>query len=145
MSSVWTRWWEAYGSTWHIFAMVTGFKALLAGSTQLYRSTDFEQHRHALAVAYKQPTTKWYAADGPGTEAALSSAPLFALLQGLLARLAALIDSSILEFRAGEGPSRAALLFHRGTVIVLDVVLYVGALLYVTTWSRRTRVEVRRS
>ncbi|KAK3007222.1 hypothetical protein RJ639_016688 [Escallonia herrerae] len=104
--------------------------ALLATCTKLllvpaYRSTDFEVHRHWLALTHTLPLAQWYSDEtSPWT---LDYPPFFAHFEHLISLFAHLVDPTIAHLHKGlDFSSPSFILFHRFTVIASDVVLYYG-------------------
>ncbi|CAM9704924.1 unnamed protein product, partial [Phaeothamnion confervicola] len=106
-----------------LFAVATLVKVLLLAA-DLYRSTDFEVHRNWLAITYSLPPKRWYFNEG--SEWTLDYPPFFAWLERLLSLLAVRVDSAMVELESFNYASRAAVIFQKGTVIVLDTALPLG-------------------
>eukprot|EP00850_Spirogloea_muscicola_P023058 SM000325S12651 [mRNA] locus=s325:44595:46594:- [translate_table: standard] len=98
----------------------TAFKLLLVPA---YRSTDFEVHRHWMALTRSLPLAQWYADET--SEWTLDYPPLFAWLERLLAIPAAAVDPLMVDLHGGLGyASPATVLYLRSTVMVADCLLY---------------------
>ena len=103
-----------------------------------YRSTDFDVHRNWLAVTRHLPIAEWYFDDVNGTTVhTLDYPPGFAYFEYILSRnpitnlllRAGAVDDrcfALLGDHENE-PSDACVVFQRSTVIVSDVVLWIGA------------------
>ncbi|XP_073111689.1 dolichyl pyrophosphate Glc1Man9GlcNAc2 alpha-1,3-glucosyltransferase-like [Elaeis guineensis] len=91
-----------------------------------YHSTDFEVHRHWLALTSSLPLARWYSdASSPWT---LDYPPLFAYFELLLSLPASLLDPTIVDLVAGQNyAASSALLFQRVSVAAADLVLLLGA------------------
>eukprot|EP00850_Spirogloea_muscicola_P021320 SM000244S08555 [mRNA] locus=s244:117083:119975:- [translate_table: standard] len=101
-------------------SVATAVKLLLVPA---YRSTDFEVHRHWMALTRSLPLVQWYADET--SEWTLDYPPLFAWLERLLAIPAAAVDPLIVDLHGGLGyASPATVLYLRSTVMVADCLLY---------------------
>lgn len=97
-------------------------KVLLAPS---YRSTDFEVHRHWLALTSSLPISQWYVdASSPWT---LDYPPLFAYFEFLLSIPAAIVDPGIVDIRNLGYDAESVVVFQRLSVVFADLSLFVGA------------------
>ncbi|CAA7403810.1 unnamed protein product [Spirodela intermedia] len=97
-------------------------KVLLAPA---YRSTDFEVHRHWLALTSSLPISQWYVdASSPWT---LDYPPLFAYFEFLLSIPAAIVDPAIVDIRNLGYEAESVVLFQRLSVVFADLSLLVGA------------------
>ncbi|OAY75378.1 putative dolichyl pyrophosphate Glc1Man9GlcNAc2 alpha-1,3-glucosyltransferase [Ananas comosus] len=106
-----------------MWGAATCVKLLLVPS---YRSTDFEVHRHWLALTSSLPVSRWYVdASSPWT---LDYPPLFALFELLLALPASLLDPAIVRLRHGRDYSApSAVLFLRLSAAAADLLLLLAA------------------
>lgn len=91
-----------------------------------YHSTDFEVHRHWLALTSSLPLARWYSdASSPWT---LDYPPLFAYFELLLSLPASLLDPTIVDLVAGQNYATPfAILFQRLSVAAADLVLFLAA------------------
>ena len=100
-----------------------------------YRSTDFDVHRNWLAITRNLPIEEWYFNDVNGTTRhTLDYPPAFAFFEWLLANnpLTSFLlkeDTRCLKLLPDfdNDPSPTCVAFQRSTVILSDVVLWVGA------------------
>ena len=117
------------------FILLSSIKWLLVPT---YRSTDFDVHRNWLAITHHLPISEWYYDDVNGTTVhTLDYPPLFAFFEAALSNniiTKRLLDSGWLDARCLEllpdtdnEPSDHCVRFHRGTVILSDVILFGGA------------------
>eukprot|EP00897_Mesotaenium_endlicherianum_P001272 jgi/Mesen1/1172/ME000124S00207 len=105
-----------------LLAVVSCFKFLLVPA---YRSTDFEVHRHWLAITHSLPISKWYVDET--SEWTLDYPPLFAWLERGLSMLGAVVDPRMVDLQGGLNyASPVTILFQRATVVALDSVLFFG-------------------
>ncbi|KAI8572482.1 hypothetical protein RHMOL_Rhmol01G0202600 [Rhododendron molle] len=91
-----------------------------------YHSTDFEVHRHWLALTHSLPLSHWYSDHtSPWT---LDYPPFFAHFERFLSLFARLLlDPTILHLHDGlDNSSPSLIVFHRLTVILADSVLVYG-------------------
>lgn len=120
-----------------IIVLATTLKVLLIPS---YFSTDFDVHRNWLAITRHLPLQEWYFDDvGGQTVHTLDYPPGFAWFEYLLSNnfiTNKLLETEWLDERClqllpdnDNTPSERCVVFHRCTVIISDVVLYLGAYL----------------
>jgi alpha-1,3-glucosyltransferase len=115
-----------------ILVIYTCFKILLMPT---YRSTDFDVHRNWLAITHNLPISQWYFDDVNGTTVhTLDYPPLFAFFEAALSNnplTAALLPENdrCLDLLPDNdnSPSGECVVFHRSTVILSDIVLWIGA------------------
>jgi len=104
-----------------VFIAIILVKILLVPS---YYSTDYEVHRNWKAITFSLRPSKWYFdATSPWT---LDYPPLFAIFEALWARLAALVDPSMVQLSALDHQSWASLIFMRMSVMASDLCLLGG-------------------
>lgn len=117
------------------FLLLSALKHLLIPT---YRSTDFDVHRNWLAITHHLPLSEWYFDDvDGGTVHTLDYPPLFAFFESFLSNnyiTKALLCNGWLDERCLEllpdvdnEPSDNCIKFHRCTVILSDIVLFIGA------------------
>lgn len=103
-------------------AIATLVKLLLVPA---YHSTDFEVHRHWLALTHSLPLRFWYADET--SEWTLDYPPFFAFFERFLALFASRIDPRIVDLVDGHNyDDDSVVLFQRVTVMVADGMLYWG-------------------
>jgi alpha-1,3-glucosyltransferase len=117
------------------FILITCIKILCIPS---YRSTDFDVHRNWLAITRHLPLEEWYFDDGHGTTVhTLDYPPMFAYFEYIISNnplTNLLLSREILDERClallpdtDNQPSSECIVFQRMTVIVCDLVLWIGA------------------
>lgn len=115
-----------------VLVIVTCFKILLMPT---YRSTDFDVHRNWLALTKNLPLSEWYFDDVNGTTVhTLDYPPAFAFFEWILSnnpitsRVLPKNDDRCLDLLPDfdNDPSDACVVFHRSTVIISDIILWIG-------------------
>ena len=125
------------------FLLLSCMKWLLVPS---YRSTDFDVHRNWLAITHHLPISEWYFDDVNSTTVhTLDYPPLFAFFESSLSNnyiTKSLLESGLLDSRCLEllpddnnSPSDQCVKFQRATVILSDVILFIGAYLATKSMS----------
>ncbi|XP_073395060.1 dolichyl pyrophosphate Glc1Man9GlcNAc2 alpha-1,3-glucosyltransferase-like [Physcomitrium patens] len=105
-----------------LVGIATCVKVLLVPA---YHSTDFEVHRHWLAITHSLPLKEWYSDES--SQWTLDYPPFFAFFERFLAIFASWFDPQIVDLVNGQNYAvRSVVLFQRGTVMAADLVLYWG-------------------
>lgn len=104
------------------FSTAACLKLLLIPS---YHSTDFEVHRHWLALTHSLPLSNWYSDEtSPWT---LDYPPFFAYFERFLSVFAHFIDPQIVDINNGLNyKANSVIYFQRITVILSDLWLLYG-------------------
>lgn len=134
------------------FLLLSSVKYLLIPS---YFSTDFDVHRNWLAITHHLPLNQWYFDDvDGGTVHTLDYPPLFAFFEWGLSNnfvTEKLLESGWLDERClallpddDNEPSNRCIRFHRCTVILSDVMLFLGAYLASRAFSDVKKSNGRR-
>lgn len=124
LSSILTPW------QWQSLTLSTLVKALLIPT---YHSTDFEVHRHWLALTRSLPLSQWYFDET--SQWTLDYPPFFAYFSWLLSIPAAWWDARIVDIEAGlEYDAWSCIIFMRLSVIITELVLC-GALFALSNTS----------
>mmetsp|Transcript_12772 Transcript_12772/g.34339 ORF Transcript_12772/g.34339 Transcript_12772/m.34339 type:complete len:692 (+) Transcript_12772:40-2115(+) len=115
----WRDWWER-----DMVVVALCVRALLL---HMYVSTDFEVHRHWMALTWHRPLADWYVLENisPWT---LDYPPLFAYFERALAQAAVWIDPSMISPLEALGVKTPALVaFQRATVALAEIPLFLAA------------------
>ncbi|CAA0820682.1 Probable dolichyl pyrophosphate Glc1Man9GlcNAc2 alpha-1-3-glucosyltransferase [Striga hermonthica] len=108
-------WWPAL--------VAAAFKLLLIPA---YRSTDFEVHRHWLALTHSLPLPQWYS--DATSQWTLDYPPFFAYFENFLSVIASKVDPTMTDLHRGlDYASPRTILFQRISVALSDVVLACAA------------------
>ncbi|GBG26698.1 Dolichyl pyrophosphate Glc1Man9GlcNAc2 alpha-1,3-glucosyltransferase [Hondaea fermentalgiana] len=123
-------------------------KLMLLPSSQ---SSEFDRQGAWLSRTLYKPIAAWYEESAePGNEAfPLECAPGFALFKAVLARVAWVLDPTLIvedptasaATAAGDG-NRTFILFQRASVILTEPLMLLGVLLYCTTWPSTTTTDM---
>ncbi|GLJ15930.1 hypothetical protein SUGI_0263270 [Cryptomeria japonica] len=87
-----------------------------------YHSTDFEVHRHWMALTHSLPLSQWYADESsPWT---LDYPPFFAWFEKFLSVAGAWVDAHMVDLHMLNYNAQTVIVFQRTTVIFADLLLY---------------------
>jgi alpha-1,3-glucosyltransferase len=126
----------AFNAAAWIFSIATCIKLLLVPA---YRSTDFEVHRHWLALTSSLPIRQWYL--DTSSIWTLDYPPLFAHFSYLLSLPASLFDSAITSLSFDGSHTPGTVLYLRLTAALSDLSLFIATYRLVST-SRRSLFTV---
>lgn len=101
-----------------VFLLSLAFKLLVSPA---YHSTDFEVHRHWLALTRSLPLAQWYFDET--SIWTLDYPPFFAYFSRILAVPVSWLDAQLVNLLALEYASSSGKLVMRATVIVTELVL----------------------
>lgn len=125
---------------WSVVFSITAVKFLLISS---YRSTDFEVHRHWLAITHNLKRDKWYYDET--SRWTLDYPPFFAWFECALSYVAAQVDPAMLRISNLNYASWCTVVFMRTSVIFTDI-LYAYAVYRccrsISRFQRRQKVDV---
>ncbi|KAI6227232.1 putative dolichyl pyrophosphate Glc1Man9GlcNAc2 alpha-1,3-glucosyltransferase [Aphelenchoides besseyi] len=108
----------------NIFLLCGVWSAVKCALVFCYCSTDFEVHRNWMAITANLPLSRWYFDET--SEWTLDYPPFFAYFEALLSFVARLYDPSIVTLQSTPFMSRSTLLFQRLSVVICDIVFYLG-------------------
>lgn len=100
---------------WSIVFSITAVKFLLIPS---YKSTDFEVHRHWLAITHNVPVSKWYYETTSNWT--LDYPPFFAWFEYALSYVAATVEPAMVQIDNLNYSSWNTVVFMRTSVIITD-------------------------
>jgi alpha-1,3-glucosyltransferase len=114
------------------------------------RSTDFDVHQNWLAITFELPLRQWYFDNR--SIWTLDYPPLFAYVEWALSHCMRCVAPELLivhesEARLVERADVATVYWHRATVILFDIVYYLGSFAFVCTFapSRKKVNKVNKS
>ncbi|PIN16113.1 Glucosyltransferase - Alg8p [Handroanthus impetiginosus] len=111
------------GGVWWPALVATAVKLLLIPA---YRSTDFEVHRHWLALTHSLPLYQWYS--DATSQWTLDYPPFFAYFEKFLSFLASRVDPTMTDLHRGLNyASPLTILFQRLSVTLSDFVVVYSA------------------
>ncbi|KAL8542602.1 hypothetical protein ACS0TY_003473 [Phlomoides rotata] len=125
------------GDIWWPALVSTAVKLLLIPA---YRSTDFEVHRHWLALTHSLPLSRWYS--DTTSQWTLDYPPFFAYFEKFLSLFATRVDPTMTHLHRGLNyASSRTIIFQRLSVTFSDVVLVYSA--YRLTKNKRFSSSMR--
>ncbi|KAI6191500.1 Alpha-1,3-glucosyltransferase [Aphelenchoides bicaudatus] len=115
-----------FAFSFDVFLVCFGLSALKCALIFCYTSTDFEVHRNWKSLTRHLPLEKWYFDET--SEWTLDYPPFFAYFEWLLGFVAEKVDPQIVTLQSNPLMTTNIFLFQRFSVIICDVVFYVGCI-----------------